>query len=501
MTKKHYSLILFLLGFGIFMFSRRSEIVPTIHVAILIAPIFILRFIRTQPPKSGILLTLLGFLLSMNIALWGLFDMSDGATTIIFSLIRSSILAILYFLPYMLDRLIYPKFKGKGIFSTLTFPIIVTAIFFLSSLEGPFDGAGMSGKFVYGPLVFIQSISVFGIWIFVFISSWLGSIINYSWENKFDWEKIKKTALTFLSIILIILLFGTFKTSSLMTPKSDTVKIAAIVLIPEDGKVVSMERVFTNKLTFPFEKTISRIEQLTKEAVSNNAKIVTFQEYTMTINEKDKDRLVDQYKRIAKENNIYLSISYAYFVKEGKGENKHLFIDNNGDIQLDYTKRYLFGFGNIGESNVFKKGAEVIQITDTPYGRIGISICRDMDFLSYIRQAGKNNVDIMLSPSYDFPKSTGPGYWLRTIENGFSFVRPTYNGITFAADYHGNILAQMDSDETEDGIMYVDVPTEGVNTIYTIIGDLLGWICVLGLLGFAALAIKINYFSPKTKIY
>ena len=497
MSKKYFSLILFLLGFVIFMFTRRSEIVPTIQIAILIAPIFILRFIRTQPPKRGILLTLLGFLLSMNIALWGLFDMGDGSTTIIFNLIRSSILAILYFLPYMVDRLIYPKFKGKEIFSTLTFPIILTAIFFLSSLEGPFDGAGMSSKFVYGPLIFKQSISVFGIWIFVFISSWLASIINYSWENKFDWKKIKKMALILLSIILIILLFGAFKTTSLIIPKSDTVKIAAIVLIPEDGKVVSMERVFTNKLTFPFEKTISRIENLTKEAASNNAKIITFQEYTMAINEKDKDRLVDQYKRIAKENNIYLSITYAYFVKEGKGENKHLFIDNNGDIQLDYSKRYLFGFGNIGEPNVFKKGVEVIQITDTPYGRIGISICRDMDFPSYIRQAGRKNVDIMLGPSYDFPKSLGPGYWLRTIESGFSFVRPTYNGITFAADYNGNILAQMDSDQTEDGIMYADVPTKGIKTLYPVIGDLLGWLSVLVLLGCIVFTIKNK--KPKTK--
>jgi len=198
MSKKIFSLILFLLGFGIFMFTRRSEIVPTIQVAILIAPIFILRFMRIQPSKKGIILTLLGFLLSMNIALWGLFDMGEGSKAIIFSLIRSSILAILYFLPYMLDRLIYPKFKEKGAFSTLIFPIIVTAIFFLSSLEGPFDGAGMSSKYVYGPLMFKQSISVFGIWMFVFISSWFASIINYFWENNFLLKKQKNNTSVFM---------------------------------------------------------------------------------------------------------------------------------------------------------------------------------------------------------------------------------------------------------------------------------------------------------------
>ena len=490
MSKKNYSFILFLLGFGIFMFTRRSEIVPTIQVAILIAPIFILRFIRTQPAKKGILLTLLGFLLSMNIALWGLFELSDSSMMLIYNLTRSSLLAILYFLPYMIDRLIYPKFIKKGIIRTIIFPVIVTAIFFLSSLEGPFDGAGMSSVYVYGPLILKQSLSVFGIWIFVFISSWFVSIINYLWENEFNREKIKRMILVFLSIMLVTFLFGAIKTSSLISAKSDTVKIAAIVLIPEDGNVVSMDSVYTNKLTSPFKKTISRIEKLTKTAASEDAKIVAFQEFAMTISKDDENKLIEEYKRIAKENNIYLSITYAYFVKEGKGENKHLFIDNNGDIQLDYTKRYLFGFGPYGETAVFKKGAEVIQTIDTPYGRIGICICRDMDFLSYIRQAGRKNVDIMLGPSYDFPKSIGPGYWLRTIENGLSFVRSTYNGITFAADYNGNILAQMDSDETADGIMYVDVPTKGIRTLYPIVGDSLGWICVVGLISLIVLAIR-----------
>ncbi len=96
-----------------------------------------------------------------------------------------------------------------------------------------------------------------------------------------------------------------------------------------------------------------------------------------------------QYQRIAKENNIYLSITYAYFAKEGKGENIHLFIDYNGVIQLDYAKRYLLGIGPFGEASVFKKGAEIIQSTDTPYGRIGIAICRDMGFPSYIKHYRK----------------------------------------------------------------------------------------------------------------
>lgn len=490
MKKNSYlPFVWFLLGFGIFMFTRRSEIVPTIQVAIIIAPIFILRFIRTQSAKRGIFLTIFGFLLSMNIALWGLFEISDSSMMVIFNLIRSSLLAILYFLPYMIDRLIYPKFKEKGIMSSLSFPTIATAIFFLSSLEGPFDGTTAKTIFAYGNLMFKQLGSILGLWGFIFIFSWLASVINYAWENKFEWKKIKGITLIFSSVLLTILLFGAIKTSSLISPESDTVKIASIVLIPKDGKAVPMEEIYRNKTLSPFEETMSKIENLTKKAVSNNAKIVMFQENSMTVSEENENKLIRQSKKTAKENDIYFSITYGIFPKKGKGVNKQLLINNQGEIEIDYSKRYLLGFGKYGETGVFKKGVEVIQTTDTPYGRIGVSICRDMNFPAYIRQAGKHNVDIMLSPSYDWPKSSSPSYALRAIENGFSFIRPTYNGISFAEDYNGKILAQMDSDKTENGIMYADVPTKGVKTIYSVIGDLLGWLCVLGLGVFVVMSV------------
>jgi apolipoprotein N-acyltransferase len=486
----YLSLVWFFLGFGLFMFTRRSEIVPTIGISIVLAPIFILGFVRTQPTKQGIYLTVIGFTISLNIALWELFEVSDQSSSLIINLVRSSLLAIPFSLPYIADKLIYPKFKEKGILSTLTFPIIATAIYFLFSLEGPFDGDAVFAVFEQGHPIFRQIASIAGLWGFVFIFSWFASIINYSWEQNAIWEKIKMHLIVFSSILLIILLFGAIKTILLASPESERVKIASIVLIPEDGKALPMEGMLGSKQISPFKDTISKIGMLTKAAASNHAKIVTFQELAIIISEENENKLIEQGKKIAKENDIYFSLPYGIFSKEGKGKNKHVLISNRGEIAIDYTKRYLLGFGSFGETGVFKKGPEIIQTTDTPYGRIGISICRDMSFPPYIRQAGKKNVDIMLSPSYDFPKSTSRLYSLRSIENGFSFVRPVYNGISFAVDYNGKLLAQMDSDKTGDGILYANVPTRGIQTIYSIIGDLLGWLCVLVFLAFVAMTIK-----------
>lgn len=490
--KKHnkLSVLWFVLGFGIFMSSRASIIIPFIGIAIIIAPIFILGFIRSQPTKKGNLLTLLGFLLSLNIALWGLFDTGDETSSLIFNSVRSSVLALIFSIPYIADRLIYPKLKETKIFSTLSFPIASTAIIFLISLEGPFDGDMISAVYGYGNIIFKQIASIAGLFGFVFIFSWFASVINYAWEKGFNWGQIKTVTITFAFTLLVIILFGAVKTSSLMNPDSDTVKIAAIFLLPEEGKKFDPQGLFSREPS-PYEETISKIEVLTKKAALNGAKIVVFQETAIKMTEKDESTLVERFKSIAVENDVYLSVGYGVLPHEGKGWNKNILISHQGELEVDYRKRYLLGMGDLfGETRIYKKGPEVIQSADTPYGRIGVSICRDMSFPAYTRQAGEQQVDIMLNPSYDVPKSTGPMYSLRAIENGFSMVRPVYNGYSYAVDHNGKLLASMDSDKTDDGIMYADVPTQGVNTIYTTIGDLLGWLCVLGLGVFVVISIK-----------
>ena len=217
--------------------------------------------------------------------------------TILYSLIYASMIAIIFFFPYFMDRIIYPKLEEKGILSTLAFPILVTATLFLVSLEGPFDGDVISAVYAYGILSFKQIASIVGLWGFVFIFSWLASIINYGWENNFDWGKIKKVTVLFASILLVIFLFGAIKTSSLMSPESDTVKIAAIILLPEEGEgVIAAEKLFS-KNPYPYEKTMSKIENLAKEAALNNAKIVSSQELAIKINEENETKLINQRKK------------------------------------------------------------------------------------------------------------------------------------------------------------------------------------------------------------
>ena len=173
----------------------------------------------------------------------------------------------------------------------------------------------------------------------------------------------------------------------------------------------------------------------------------------------------------------------------GKGANRHLLIDDRGRIRADYQKRFLLGFGDFGENAVFEKGAEVIQTVDSPYGRIAVSICRDMSFPRYAQQAGQAGGDLMFTGSHEFPKGITVNDPYRSIENGFTHVRPTYDGITYAMDPYGRMLGRMDLGTGRRAILFADVPTQGVRTVYGRFGDWFAWLSIAAVLLFSLLAI------------
>ena len=107
----------------------------------------------------------------------------------------------------------------------------------------------------------------------------------------------------------------------------------------------------------------------------------------------------------------------------------------------------------------------------------------------FIKQAGKAGVDIMFSSAYEWPKAWIPNNLHRAIENGFSLVRVAYNGVSHSQDYNGRILDQMYFEETDTGIMYTDVPTKGVRTLYPRVGKLIGWLSALGLVTLIVIAV------------
>lgn len=95
----------------------------------------------------------------------------------------------------------------------------------------------------------------------------------------------------------------------------------------------------------------------------------------------------------------------------------------------------------------------------------------------------------MLTGSHEFPKGITINDPYRSIENGFTMIRPTYDGITYAMDPYGHLLGQMDRGVGQAGILYVEVPTKGIRTLYVRFGDWLGWLSIAAVVLFGTAAL------------
>jgi len=70
----------------------------------------------------------------------------------------------------------------------------------------------------------------------------------------------------------------------------------------------------------------------------------------------------------------------------------------------------------------------------------------------------------------------------RAIEQGHSIIRSTRFGLSAAINTHGEIIAQMSSFDKNDKVMIVNLPSNKINTLYSLIGDLFVYLNILLLL-------------------
>lgn len=137
--------------------------------------------------------------------------------------------------------------------------------------------------------------------------------------------------------------------------------------------------------------------------------------------------------------------------------------------------------GNQFEGTVLGDG--VLRTFQTPSATVSGVICWDMDFPGTVSQSGRNGTDILLNPTADWQTVSTTHATMAVflaIENGVSLVRQADGGLWIATDPYGRTLARTDHFTTSERLMIAQVPTTGVTTVYSIIGNLFGWSTVLG---------------------
>jgi predicted amidohydrolase len=191
---------------------------------------------------------------------------------------------------------------------------------------------------------------------------------------------------------------------------------------------------------------LNEAKRLIEMAVAQGAKLVALPEYFAIMGLKDTDKVEAREKEgkgpiqrflseTARRHKIWLigcSIPLESPV-DGKIFNSILAYDDSGRQVARYDKIHLFslalGKEKFSEQRTIHPGKEV-KVLDSPFGRIGLSVCYDLRFPELYR--AMQDVDIIVVPAA-FTETTGRAHWetlirARAIENVAYVLAPAQGG-------------------------------------------------------------------------
>jgi apolipoprotein N-acyltransferase len=456
----------------------------TVPLAAWLAPVFLLRFVRGQSLKVGLPVAYLLLAAEFAFQFRGMVPI-PGVAYYIFLVVWGIPLV----LPYLIDRLLARELTG--ITASLVFPTAWAATEYALS-RGPYATWGSAAYSQYGNLPLLQIVSVTGLWGITFLIGWFAAVCNWLWEEGLDSRRARRGAWLCTGTIATVMLLGGARTS-LFPPSSQTVRVASISkrkVEPELSDAVS-ERMFEGKATSEDIAVIQRWATVmdddlllrAEREMQAGAKVVFWGETNAPVLKEGEATFVARGGAMAAKYHVYLGMALGVWNRSGTPplENKLILIQPNGQVAWEYNKaRPVPG----PEAALQVRGDGKLRALDTPYGRLSSIICFDGDFPQLLAQAGALRADVMLDPSNDW-RAIDPWHTqmvsFRAVEQGFNLIRQTSQGLSAAFDYQGRRLAAMDHYQTTDYAMVSQVPTRGVRTIYSRLGDWFAWVCLAGL--------------------
>ena len=238
---------------------------------------------------------------------------------------------------------------------------------------------------------------------------------------------------------------------------------------------------------------LAHVEPMIREAAAGGAKLVLTPEGTnflikdparrdAVLEMQDRDAVIDRLRDLARELGIWLLIGSAIVRSGHEGDdraaNRSLLIDDTGGVVATYDKLHVYDVdlptGERWRESAAIRPGEGAVVADTPWGRLGLTICYDIRFPQLYRALAKAGA-VMIAVPAAFTVPTGEAHWetllrARAIETGCYVLAPaqagehedgrrTWGRSTVVAPW-GEVLAKLDHDRP--GVLFATLDLEAV---------------------------------------
>jgi apolipoprotein N-acyltransferase len=351
--------------------------------------------------------------------------------------------------------------------TVFVFPVLSVA---LDALMAALLPDGNFGSLAYSQgdvLPILQVTSLLGVsgllFLITLVPSALAVAVAYGRSLRRGWIAYATTAVLLGSAII----YGYIRLQSPVTGAETTFGVVSI----DDAIGLKASASYVSDILAEYDKSVTAL-------AAQGAHVIVLPEKIAFITPAKVTDWQQHFSALAQGNHVWLEVSVGIY--DGKNPTNWAWLFTpEGALAASYEKHHM---APPERHERYSSGTDysVITIDGETYG---LAICKDMHFASFGRAYGERHAAVMLVPAWDFDYLDG---WLasritvmRGIENGYTIVRASREGLLTVSDAYGRILAERKSSELPGSSLLAKVVVaDPVSTLYTRIGNLLGWICV-----------------------
>ncbi|HEX5354241.1 MAG TPA: nitrilase-related carbon-nitrogen hydrolase [Rhodanobacteraceae bacterium] len=374
----------------------------------------------------------------------------------------------------MLAVLLYRRLamQHRHLAAAFAVPVVVVAIWFLNGITSANATWGNPGYTQMDALAVIQVAAltgVAGVCFLVMLGPACAAVLCNGSASR---VARLRTLLAAGGLIALALIFGVWR---LHAAPADSGAPASIGLVSLDN---------AHPLQSPTSAAGAKLMQRYVDAVqrmaAEGAQYVLIPEDSWAVSQRDVPALQDAATRTG----VTVLTGVDYKPRTGAERNMLLAFHPQRSEPAVYMKHHLVP----GLESRYAPGNGYTMLGGTP--RIGMAICKDMDFPGMGRAYAERNTQLLLVPAWDF-KIDG---WLhsrmaimRGVEGGLAVARSARNGRLTLSDDRGRVIAESSS-FGQDARLVGTLRLRHTHTLYARWGNWFGWLDVAALVALLALA-------------
>lgn len=237
----------------------------------------------------------------------------------------------------------------------------------------------------------------------------------------------------------------------------------------------------------------AHVEPLIREAAAGGAKLILTPEATNFVIRNreareavlatvERDEAIAGLRALAGELGVWLLIGSA-IVRTGvdgddRAANRSILVDGHGAVAAAYDKLHVYDVdlptGESWRESASIRPGDAAMVADTPWGRLGLTVCYDLRFPQLFRALAKAGASMIAVPSA-FTVPTGEAHWetllrARAIETGCWILAPAQGGPhedgrrtwgrSMIVGPWGEVIARLDHDEP--GVLFAALDLDAV---------------------------------------